>query len=88
MNKISLETELPVSDPSRKDKPTLVHNLYILIPPILNNPPTYSSLSFLSYKSPSLTPTLGSKKPIIEIEENNDIGSDVEIQPLSPQQSL
>jgi len=88
LNKISLETELPVPDPSRKDRPTLVPILYILISPILNNPPTYSSSSFLFNKFPSLSPTLGSKKPIIEIGENNDIGSDVEMQPLSPQQSL
>jgi len=79
LNKISLETELPVPDSSRKDRPTLVPILYILIPPILNNPPTYSSSSFLSYKSLSLSPTLGSKKPIIEIGENNDIDSDVEM---------
>jgi len=88
LNKISLETELPVPDSSRKDRPTLVPISYTLISPILNNPLTYSSLPFLSYKSPSPSPILGSKKPIIEIREKNDIDSDVEMQPLSPQQFL
>jgi len=64
LNKISLETELLVPDPFRKDRSTLVPISYILIPSILNNPSTYSSSSFLFYKSLSLSPTLESKKPI------------------------
>jgi len=31
------------------------------------------------------TPTPGSKKPTVEIEKTNDIDSDVEMQPSSPQ---
>ena len=77
-----------ISDPSGKDGPALVLILHTLISPILNNSPTHSSLSFLSYKSIFLPLTPGLKKPIAEIEGNNDVDSDIEIQPLSPQQSL
>ena len=88
LDKISPETELSVSDPSGKDGPALVPTSYTPVPPIQNNPPTCSSLLSLSYKSTSLSPTPGFKKPTVEIEENDDINSDVEIQSPSPQQPL
>ena len=84
-DKISLEIESLVSNSSEKNRPTLVPILHKPISPIQNNPPTHSSLPSLSYKSisPPLTP--GSKKPIVEIEETNDIDSDVEMQLPSSQ---
>jgi len=88
LDKISPETELSVSNPSGKDGPALVPTSYTPVPPIQNNPPTCSSLLSLSYKSTSLSPTPGFKKPTVEIEENDDINSDVEIQSPSPQQPL
>ena len=88
LDKISSEIELSASSSSKKDGPTLIPILHIFIPLIQNNLPTYSSLPSLSYKSPSLTSTTKSKKPTIEIEEDDNVNSDVEIQPLSPQQTL
>ena len=88
MDKISPETELSVSDPFRKDGPAPVPTPCTPVPPIQNNPPTCSSLLSLPYKFTSLSPTPGFKKPIVEIEKNNDIDSDVEIQSPNPQQPL
>jgi len=57
----------------------------MLILSIQNNFPTcFSSLS-LSYKSPSFLTIPRFKKPIVEIEENDDVDSNIEIQPLSLQ---
>ena len=77
LDKISPEIELLVPSSSEKDGPALVSIPYISIPLIQNNPPTPSP-SF-SYKSPSFLPTPVSKKSTVEIEENNDVDSDVEI---------
>ena len=88
LNKISLETELLVSDSFRKDKPALVPISHISIPPIQNNTSTYSLLSFPFYKSASFPFTSGSRKPIVEIEETNNIDSDIEMQLSSSQQPL
>ena len=79
LDKISLETELSVSDPSRKDGPTPVPTLHILISPIQNNPSTCFSSPSISYKSISSLPTLRFKKPIVKIEEDDNVDSDVEI---------
>ena len=81
MDKITLETELSTFIPSKKDEPALIP---ISIPPTKNNLPNHSLLSSLSYKSLSLSPILKSKKSIVKIEENDNIDSDFEIQPLSP----
>ena len=88
LDKISPETELSASSPSKKDRPTLIPILHISIPLIQNNLPTYSPLPSLSYKPPSLTSATESKKPTIEIEEDDNVDSDVEIQLLSSQQPL
>ena len=88
LDKISLETELSVSESSEKDGLSPVPILHTLIPPIQNNSPTCSSSPFLSYKSLSSLPTPRSKKPIIEIEDNDNVDSDVKIQLLSSKQSL
>jgi len=74
LDKISSKTELSVFNPSRKDKSALVSIL-----PIQNNPPTCSLLSSLSYKSLSFSYTLGSEKPTVEIEEDDNVDSDIEI---------
>ena len=66
-----------------KDEPTLVFIPHILISSIQSNSPTCSPLSFFSYKSLFFLFTLGSKKPIIKIEENDDVDSNVKIWPLS-----
>ena len=79
MNKISPKTELLVSTPSGKDRPALVPIPHTLIPLIQNNPPTCSFSPFLSYKSTFLSSTPESKKPIVKIEENDDINSDIEM---------
>ena len=73
LDKISLETKLSVSDPSGNDGPALVSTLHISISPIQNNSPTHSSLSSLCYKSMSPLLTLRFKKPIVEIEEDDDV---------------
>jgi len=65
--------------PSGRDRPTLVSILYISILLTQNNPPTCSSLFSLFYKSLFLLPISESKKPILEIEKNNNIDSDVEM---------
>jgi len=85
LNKISSEIESLVSDPSRKDRPALVLILHTSIPPIQNNPPTCFSSPSLFYKLTSPPPTPRFKKPIVEIEENDDVDFDVEMQPPSPQ---
>ena len=76
MDKISLETKLSASGPSSKDEPTLVLIPYIPISSIQNNPPTHFPSLSLSYKFPSFSPTLGFKKPIVEVD---GINSDAEI---------
>jgi len=85
LDKISPETESPVSDSSGKDGPASVLTPHTLIPPIQNNSSTHSSSPFLSYKSISLLSIQRFKKLIVEIEEDDDIDSDVKIQPPSPQ---
>jgi len=77
LNKISPETKWSVSDPSRKNGPAPVPTLHTLISPIQNNLPTHSSLPYFFYKFTSLLPTPKFKKPIVEIEEDNDVDSDV-----------
>ena len=84
LDKISPETKLSVSDPSGKNRPILVSILHTSIPSIQNNSLTYSFSLLLSYKSIFPLPILGSKKPIVEIEENDNVNSDVEIQLLNP----
>jgi len=88
LDKISPETELSVSDFSGKDRLAPVSILHISIPPIQNNLPTYSSLPSLFYKFTFLSPTPRSKKLKVEVEKDNNINSDIEMQPLSSQQSL
>ena len=83
LNKISSETELLVSGPSSKDRPTPVPILHIPIPLIQNNPSCFPS-PFLSYKFPSPLPFPGPKKPIVEIKEADNVDSDIETQSLSP----
>jgi len=77
LDKISLEIELLVLGPSEKDGLALVPIPHIHIPFIQNNSPTPSP--FFSYKSLSSLSTLMFKKPTVEIEEDNDVDSDVEI---------
>ena len=77
LDKISLEIELSVPGSSEKDRLALVPIPYIPIPLIQNNSPTSSP--FFSYKFLSSLPTLMFEKPIVEIEEDNDVDSDVEI---------
>ena len=72
-------------DPFEKDRSALVPIPHTLISPIQNNLPTYFSSPSLSYKSTSFPSISESKKPIVEIENDNDIDSDIEIQLLSPQ---
>ena len=88
LDKTSLETELLTPNSSEKDRSAPVPIPHISTPLIQNNPPTHSPLPPLSYKSTSLLSTPESKKPIVEIEELNDIDSDIEMQPPSSQQSL
>ena len=85
LGKISPETKLSISDSFRKNRPALVPIPYIHIPFIQNNPSTCSSLPFLSYKFLSFLSTPEFKKSIIEIEENDNINSNIKIQSLSPQ---
>ena len=80
--------ELSVPDSFGKDRPTPVPILHTPIFSIQNNSSTCSSPPSLSCKFPSLLPTPGSKKPTAEIEEDNDVDSDIEMQLLSPQQPL
>ena len=88
LDKTSLETKSLAPNSSKKDGPALVPIPHTPIPSIQNNLPTCSPLPSLSYKSISSLPTPELKKPIVEIEETNDVNSDVEIQPFSPQQCL
>ena len=71
-----------------KDGPVLVSILNTPISSIQDNSPTHSPLPSLSYNliSPSSTPE--SKKPTVEIEETNDVDSNIEMQLPSPQQPL
>jgi len=85
LDKISSETELSMPSSSGEDGLTPVLIPHISIPPIQNNSPTHSSSPFLLYKSLSSILIPGSKKSMIEIEENDNINSDIEMQPLSPQ---
>ena len=85
LNKISFKIESSAPNPFGKDRLTPVPILYISISPIQNNSPTYSLSSFISYKPPSFLSTPESKKPIVEIEEDDNVDSDIEIQPLSLQ---
>ena len=77
--KINLEIELLTPNSFEKDGPALVSIPHTSIPSIQNNSPTYSSSLSLSYKSISLSPTPGSKKPIVKIKEDDNVNSDVEI---------
>ena len=83
LDKISLEIVSLAPNSFGKDRHAPVFILHTFIPSIQNNPPTHSSSSSLSYKSLSLLFTPGSKKPTVEIEENNNVDSDIEIQLLS-----
>ena len=88
MDKISLETELLVSNSSGKDGLAPVPIPHTPIPPIQNNLPTCSSLPSLFYKFTSFSPTPRSKKLKVEIEKDDNINSNIEMQPLSSQQPL
>ena len=79
LDKISPEIELLVPNPFEKDRSALVPTPYTFIPPIQNNLPTHSSLSSISYKSifPPSIPRF--KKLIVEIKENDDVSSDIEM---------
>ena len=79
LNKISLETESLVPNSSGKARLALVPTSHTPIPPIQNNSSTCSSLPSLFYKSISPLPTPKFKKPTVEIEENDNVNSDVEI---------
>jgi len=79
LNKISPETELLIPGSSGKNGPAPVP-----IPSIQNNSSTYFSLSFLSYKFLFSLLILKSRKPIVEIKKDNNVDSNVEMQPLSP----
>jgi len=69
LDRTSLETESLVSNSSEKDEPAPVLIPHTPIPLIQNNPLTHS---------PSLTPE--PKKPMVEIEEANNVDSNIEIQ--------
>ena len=88
MDKISSDIELSISESFSKDKPTLVSILYTPISLIQNNPPPFFSLLSLFYKSLFLSSLPMSKIPTIEVEEINNINSDIKIQPLSYQKLL
>ena len=88
LDKISSEINLLVSGLSRKDRPAPVPIPHIPIPPIQNNLLTCFPLLSLFYKSLSLTLISEFKKFPVEIEKDNNVDSDIEMQPLSPQQPL
>ena len=85
LDKTSLETELLAPNSSEKDEPALVLIPHTPIPPIQDNSLIYFLSPSLSYKSTFFPYTLGSKKPTVEIEETNDVDSNVEMQLSSPQ---
>ena len=64
---------------SGKDGPAPVPILHTPIPSIQNNSLTCSPLSSLSYKSIFPPSTPRPKKPTVEIEETNNVNSDIEI---------
>ena len=88
LDKTSLETESLMSNSSKKDVLAPVSIPHTSISPIQNNSSIHSPSPFLSYKSISPSPTLEPKKFTVEIEETNDVDSDVEMQPPGPQQPL
>jgi len=69
LDKTSPETESLVPNSSEKDESAPVLIPHTPIPPIQNNPPTHSHL---------LTPE--PKRPMVEIEETNNVNSNIEIQ--------
>jgi len=77
LNKLSPEIEPSVPDTSGKDRPAPVSISHILIPFIQKNPPIYSPSPPLSYRSLSPLLTLGSKKPTVKIEKDNDVNFDI-----------
>ena len=79
LDKISPEIELLTINVFRRDRPALVFISHTFISSIQNNSLTHSSLLSLSYKFISLSPTLGFKKPIVEIEEDDNVDFDVEM---------
>ena len=85
LDKISLGTESLVPRPSDKDRPTPILIPYIPISIIQNNSPPYSPLLFFSYKSLSFLPSPVPKKPTVEVDEVNNVDSNVEMQPLRSQ---
>jgi len=85
LDKTSLETELLAPNPSEKDGPALVLIPHTSISPIQDNPLIYFLSPSFFYKSTFFPSTLGSKKPTVEIEETNDVDSNVEMQLSSPQ---
>ena len=86
LNRISPETELSEPGPSGKDGLAPVPIPPIPIPPIAKNPPSCSFSPSLSYKFPSPSPSLVPEKPTVEIEEIDNVNSNVKMQPLRPQQ--
>ena len=74
MDKISPEIELLVSRPSSEDRPAPVPILTIQ-----NSPPSCFSSPSLSYKLPSFLSSLVAKTPIVEVEEVDNINSDIEM---------
>ena len=85
LNKTSPETKLSVSDSSGKNGPALIPIPHTHIPPTPDNLPTCSLSPSLSYKFISLPLTPEFKKPVVNIEENDDINTDVEMQLPSSQ---
>ena len=82
LDKISPETESLVPEYAPVPIP------HTLIPPIQNNPPPCSPLLSSLYESLSPLPSPVLKKSMIEIEEIDDVESDIEMQSLSSQQPL
>jgi len=85
LDKISLQTESLVSNPSGKAGSALVPTPHTSISPIQNNSSTCSSSPSLFYKSISPLPTPKFKKSTVDIEEDDNVNSDVEMQLPSPQ---
>jgi len=80
LDKTRPETESSTPNSSEKDGPAPVPIPHIPIPLIQNNPSTSSLSPPLSYKSTFSLPTPELKKPTVEIEETNDVDSDIEMQ--------